>query len=191
LLKAIQNNESSRFIICNTGKIYDSLIAELKSFGFLPVMVWPGMIIQTSAYNLETDINPLIEIAEVRDSETLKHWIDIVNKTLFQSRGISESLLSETLNSSEVYLLIAYYNKQPAGTLLAHVWNSTLGIYMVSTLPEYRQKGCMKSLMSRSHSLAIEKKCEHIVLEANNASYRGYKRLGFEHVSDYTIFWKT
>ncbi|HXP87721.1 MAG TPA: GNAT family N-acetyltransferase [Bryobacteraceae bacterium] len=66
---------------------------------------------------------------------------------------------------------------------------SVLGVYSLSTLPEFRRRGygqaLLREALSREHQ---HTGLEHIVLQSTDAGYSLYRRLGFREVTRFSVW---
>ena len=189
LVKEILNQTKPPFIIIRDDA--SDFIEAIKQAGYLHVMRWPGMFLDIQENYINPVINEIFEIKQVNQLSGLEKWIETANRSLFPTKGLDAGIFSKLLESESVYFLLAYVKDKPAGTILAHVdGHGCMGIYVVSTLEEYRGRGLMKAMVNHTVNLANFEGVKYLVLEANLMSYNSYSKLGFEAVCNYDIFWK-
>jgi GNAT superfamily N-acetyltransferase len=160
-----------------------------RQFSFMPIMRWPGMVHILSESDIYKDAEKSITIKMVNSSKEMSDWINISNRTLFTHQGITVDVFLPVLDSG-IKLYLAYYKDIPAATLLIYNKKETTGIYVASTLPEYRGKGIMSKLISYVNSIAYDCKLKYSILEANANSHKLYTSLGYKTVCNFDIFLK-
>lgn len=102
-------------------------------------------------------------------------WIDEVNSIVRSSVSKIEYLVDSENNAS----CVALYEK-----------NSILGLYCLGTMPEYRNKGLAKSLISYALNRVKQKNLDFLMLETyeRDALMKFYSNLGFEHVYEKKVY---
>ena len=83
---------------------------------------------------------------------------------------------------SNQHFYIGYLNGKPAGVCLTIHIKNLLGIYAVTTLPEFRRKGVSVSIMKKAVADAMSTGIDGVTLQVFSGTYaeRFYKELGFE-----------
>jgi predicted acetyltransferase len=65
----------------------------------------------------------------------------------------------------------------------------SIGVYSVSTLPQYRRKGYAESLMRQVVAqYTRETGIERSVLQATRAGFDMYRKMGYRAVSHFTVY---
>ena len=77
-------------------------------------------------------------------------------------------------------LFIAYLNETPVATSLLFKHENTAGIYYVSTLPAYRNKGCGLKITQAAMQSAQESGFKAVILQATPSGAKVYTRIGFK-----------
>jgi len=85
-------------------------------------------------------------------------------------------------------LFIAYLNEKAAATSLLFTNKSTAGIYYVSTLPAYRNKGCGLTITRAAMRAAREFGFKEVILQATPMGARVYLRAGFKEYCQAEIY---
>src|SRR6185312_3126052 len=82
---------------------------------------------------------------------------------------------------------IGYEGEQPVSCAMAFIGGREVGIYAVATLPDRRGKGYGDALTRAALAAA-----SHLpaVLEASELGQPIYQRMGFQVVSEYTLWYK-
>ena len=76
-------------------------------------------------------------------------------------------------------LFLACMDGKPAATSLLFIDQNTAGIYYVSTLPAFRNKGCGLRITQAAMQSAREAGCKNVILQATPMGERLYRRLNF------------
>jgi GNAT superfamily N-acetyltransferase len=162
---------------------------QLTVFNFRQVMQWPGMAIGLD--NLQ-DV-PLIQGLDIRvidDAESLKEWIKITEICLFNGKHQNQDMFANMMRNKKTRFVLGYCKGIPVATLLSYINNGIAGYFMVSTMPEFRNKGISKSIVHKGLSIAREEGCRLGTLQANEMSKNLYLSFGFKEYCTFDIYWK-
>ena len=169
----------------------DDFDIKARKHGILPVMRWPGMILDLgNVKKTERNNLPDFEIKKVDDLNLLTEWISISNINFFTKKGLDTASFQPLINTKNIRLFLGIYQKTPVSTILINYNMNTSGIYIASTLPEFTGRGFMSSLINFSIAEAISKGFEYSLLEATRHSYHLYTNLGFQDICNFDIYWK-
>jgi Acetyltransferase (GNAT) family. len=161
----------------------------LTGFNFRQVMQWPGMAI--SLVNLgDVPLLQGLEIRVVDDVENLKDWIRITEICLFNGKYQNQTMFANMMRNKKTRFVLGYYNGIPVATLLSYINNGIAGYFMVSTMPECRNKGISKSILHMGLSIAREEGCWLGTLQANQMSKNLYLSLGFKEYCTFDSYLK-
>lgn len=135
-------------------------------------------------FNINNENNE-IEIKLVNNDELLKQWANILIKGWWTWNKGNELKLYELYkeiykDTDKIRLYIAFYKGNPAGTSLCFLSNDSVGLYLISTHPDYRGKGIGKLLTKTPISEAYKVGYEHAVLHGTEMGEIIYKQLGFK-----------
>ena len=84
---------------------------------------------------------------------------------------------------------VGYYKGTAVTTLAVVVAAESIGIYSVSTLPQYRRKGYAESLMRLVIADYTRRTgLERTVLQATRAGFDMYKKMGYRAVSHFSVY---
>jgi hypothetical protein len=162
---------------------------KLIDHNFRLVMQWPGM-----AINLEKLSElPLIQGLDIRiidDVNTLKEWIKITEICLFNGKFQKYEMMTSMMKNQNTKFILGLYNGIPVATLLSYLNNGIAGFFMGATLPEFRNKGIIRSLLLYGLSFAKNNGCRLGTLQANNMSKNIYLNIGFKEYCTFDIYWK-
>jgi ribosomal protein S18 acetylase RimI-like enzyme len=84
---------------------------------------------------------------------------------------------------------VGYYQGHAVSTLAVVVAADSIGIYSVSTLPQYRRKGYAESLMRQVIAEYTRRTGIHrTVLQATRAGFDMYRKMGYRAVSHFSVY---
>ncbi|MBS1494517.1 MAG: GNAT family N-acetyltransferase [Bacteroidetes bacterium] len=86
-------------------------------------------------------------------------------------------------NPNHLYLT-AYYNDKPTGAALSIIYENIIGINMLATIPEFREKGISTKIIKFVSDYAKENKIPTVTLQVDTDSYAHsfYLHHGFENI---------
>ncbi len=181
-----ENKEIPSFWI--TKNTHDNLKFQelLSDSNFLKVMTWTGMAIDLLTNSF---IKPKLNVIQVKTKRQLKEWFNIVNLSFFNKKSSEEEIFINIFNSKKVVLYIGYHNSVAVATSLMFSNNESAGLYMIATLPEYRNKGFGREITKIA--LLDAKKLGHriAVLQATKDAFEMYKKIGFKEYCNFDIYW--
>jgi ribosomal protein S18 acetylase RimI-like enzyme len=153
-------------------------------------MQWTGMMCDLSKFQNPDNIEPF-KIIQVNGLAQLQDWLSIINQTLFNSaNSLDFDLFKLFLNDNNIKLYTGYYNNIPVATSLMFLHTGVAGLYMISTLPEYRKKGLGTLITTYPMLDAKAMGLKTSVLYATSMGKNMYKTIGFEEHEKMNIFWK-
>ena len=85
-------------------------------------------------------------------------------------------------------LFLAYFDGKPVATSLLFMHNNTAGIYYVSTLPAYRNKGLGLLITIAAMQYAKKSGFKNVILQATLLGAKVYKRAGFKEYCQADIY---
>jgi hypothetical protein len=134
-----------------------------------------------------------IKISPVRNKKDLLIWEDIsfhgfeMSERVRMQYGAFVSSFDPGSQSPQ-RLFLAYFDDKPVATSLLFVHNNTAGIYYVSTLPVYRNKGLGLLITLAAMQAAKESGFKNIILQASKYGVSVYKRAGFREYCHADIY---
>jgi len=168
-------------------------IAMLQTAGMRLIEQIPCMAADLKIKFLEQKIPDDITISEVTDKESLSVWADISFRGFQMPERARESynafvLSFERAGQSAQKLFLAYLQGEPVATSLLFVQNNTAGIYYVSTLPAWRNKGLGFYVTLAAMQAAKKAGFENVILQATPAGAKVYRRIGFNEYCKAQIY---
>ncbi len=85
---------------------------------------------------------------------------------------------------------LGVWDGEPVATSVAFPWNGVVGIFFVSTRPEFRGRGIGTALTWRAAAVGPEAGCSDVFLQATEMGDPVYRAMGFREVTSY-VEWET
>jgi len=126
-----------------------------------------------------------VTISPVKDKNDLLIWEDISFHGFEMPRRAREQygafVSSFDLGAqSPQKLFLAYFDGKPVATSLLFTHNNSTGIYYVSTLPTFRNKGFGLKITQAAMQAAKESGIKNVILQATPLGAKVYIRTGFK-----------
>ncbi len=165
----------------------------LQDAGLRLIEKIPCMATDLNDSSPEKQIPDNIIISTVKDKKDLLIWEDISFhgfEMLERVRAQYGAFVSsfDLGNQSPQKLFLAYFDGKPAATSLLFVHNNTAGIYYVSTLPAYRNKGLGLNVTLAAMQTAKKSGFKNIILQASKFGVNVYRRAGFKEYCKADIY---
>lgn len=134
-----------------------------------------------------------IKISEIKDKNDLSTW-ETISFNGFEMPDRAKDQFGSFVSSfklgaaSAQKLFLAYVSGMPAATSLLYTDKNTAGIYYVSTLPEFRNKGCGLKITQAAMRSAKEMGFKEVTLQATSMGARVYIRAGFHEYCQAEIY---
>jgi len=126
-----------------------------------------------------------ISVIEVTDKNDLYFWEDISFHGFEMPQRAREQygtfVSSFTLGAqSPQRLFVACFDGKPVAISLLFTHEKSAGIYYVSTLPDFRNKGCGLRITQAAMQAAMKAGYKDIILQATSSGEKVYARAGFK-----------
>ncbi len=135
----------------------------------------------------------IIKVSLVRNKDDLLIWKD-VSFDGFEMPSRARDQYGKFISSFRIghespqKLFLAYFDGKPVATSLLFTNTNTAGIYYVSTLPAYRNKGCGLRITQAAMQAARTSGFNEVVLQATPLGARVYNRAGFKEYCEAEIY---
>jgi GNAT superfamily N-acetyltransferase len=153
-----------------------------------------GLCLIEKAPCMAADLNDSISDKQFPDNTTISHvkdkndlliWEEISFHGFEMPRRVREQygtfIASFDLSAqSPQKLFLAYFDKKPVATSLLFTHKNSAGIYYVSTLPAYRNKGFGLMITQAAMQAAKDAGFKYIILQATQLGAKVYMRMGFK-----------
>jgi ribosomal protein S18 acetylase RimI-like enzyme len=148
----------------------------------------PGMI--ADRLNSIERALPRVECRPVIDAATRADFAHITSLNFDIPFATCRTVYgSEDAWSHDYHGFVGYYRGTAVTTLAVVVAAESIGIYSVSTLPQYRRKGYAESLMRQVIAEYTRRTgLERTVLQATRAGFDMYKKMGYRAVSHFSVY---
>jgi len=156
----------------------------LENAGMKLIAHIPCMAANLDIKALDEKMPVQITMTEVKDDINLLLWADISFRGFHMSERVREQYNAFVLSfgrgaPSAQKLFIACMDGKPAATSLLFMNSGTAGIYYVSTLPEYRNKGLGFYVTLAAMRAAKDAGYGEVILQATPDGEKVYRRIGF------------
>jgi ribosomal protein S18 acetylase RimI-like enzyme len=178
-------NKTSKFIFNNQNicKIENFL----KENNFLPVAKWIGMYLKLENH-LNINYNENYFVEKVKTEIELKKWFDIVNTEILKNNNLKFDIFKKHLSDENFHFLIGKISGIPVSTALIFTNHNFTGLYFISTLESYRNKGFGGQITKTAINKALENGFKNILLHSTKKGEKIYKKLGFYEYSKIYLF---
>jgi hypothetical protein len=158
----------------------------LETHGFTSRGDGAGMAVDLQAMNQNEPVPNGLEIIEVKDDNTLKIWCHVVALG-FGAPPHAEPMFvklyqTEIESQQPMKFFLGVLDGQPISTAMYFLGEGVVGIYMVATLPEARQKGAAFAVTQKALKDGRALGYRVGILQASKMGEPVYKRMGFEEV---------
>lgn len=152
----------------------------MRLAGYPPLMVrLPGQPIPP------TDLR----IVEATDEATIRDFDEamITGYPIYELQFPADRITNGGVLGGAMRFFVGYLGERPVSCAAAYIGAREIGIYMVATLPEARGKGYGGAITAAACAAA-----PHLpaVLQASDYGRPVYRRLGFQSVSEYALWYK-
>ncbi|MFK8101814.1 MAG: GNAT family N-acetyltransferase [Saprospiraceae bacterium] len=159
------------------------------NYGFRQLAEWRGMCLRLADL-ASTAPKSTATLEEVTTRDDLKRWVALANETLFKSRPIEENMFQTVYQHSKATrFYLAKVADQAASILLSFVKDNTVGIYAVSTLETFRNRGISSALTHYALTAAKNEDCDLATLQATKMGEGVYRKLGFKIYGNFDVYW--
>ncbi|MBW4683537.1 MAG: GNAT family N-acetyltransferase [Komarekiella atlantica HA4396-MV6] len=156
----------------------------LEAHGLINSGESPVMAIDLSALSDEQILPTDLAIAQISDSETLKHWVRIATAGFeipnTEFNAFFDLELSLGINSQEYIRFIGWWKGLPVVTSALYLDPQVAGVYVVATTPEARGRGFASALVLAALKKARALGYRVATLQASKMGVNVYRRIGFQ-----------
>ena len=157
----------------------------LQNAGLRLIEKVPCMAADLNDSASEEQLPDYITISPVKDKNDLLIWEDISFHGFEMPQRAREQYGSfvssfDLGTQSPQKLFLAYFDGKPVATSLLFTHNNSTGIYYVSTLPAFRNKGFGLKITQAAMQAAKESGFKNVILQATPLGAKVYIRAGFK-----------
>lgn len=165
----------------------DSYLSLLLDRGYQKTESVPVMALFniSEKYNERTDL----VVREVKNLRELGHFQETVVKGFSLPWGTGPFVITEQVfDLPNCDMFVGYFADKPVCTSMLIKTGLVAGIYWVSTLAEYRNRGFGQAITERSVAAGRYKGCEFACLQASKMGKPVYAKIGFDNPYDYLVY---
>lgn len=186
--QAIEKQSASPYIIFQVDENTSSIDSLLKRNGFRAIEEWTSMSI--SLDNLPKENSGKLQIVKVENEAQLQQWLKVVEQTMFNNTPIETGIFEQLMTDDNINLWLGYLDNQTVCTALSFVHSCSVGLYMISTLNDFRVKGFGQEITLKALLDASSKGVSQGVLQATKLGINMYRKIGFQENGKFQIYWK-
>ena len=186
--QAVEKQDVSPYIIFQIDENISSKESLLKKNGFRAIEEWTSMSIALDKLTKET--SGKLQIVKVEDEVRLQNWLKVVEQTMFNNSSIETGIFEQLMLDDNINLWLGYFDNQPVCTTLSYVHSNIVGLYMISTLNDFRSKGFGREITLKALYDASSKGVMQGVLQATRSGINMYRKIGFQEHGKFQIYWK-
>ena len=134
-----------------------------------------------------------IAISLVKDNRELNKW-ETISFAGFEMPQNTRRQYNEFVKSFDVSknspqkLFLAYWQGEPVGTALLFLHGDTAGIYFVTTLTAYRDRGIALALVRRAMNYLQTATYKYCILQSSKEGFNVYLRGGFKECCQADVY---
>jgi GNAT superfamily N-acetyltransferase len=157
--------------------------------GLREINGWTGMALQKSGFHSRGSHPAGINVEQAAEREQRCDWMEIVNSALFNSKSLSPEMTNVLDRIDGMELYTGFVSGVPVCTALSFRQDEVAGLYMISTLSEYRGKGYGTQVTLSAIENCFASGANTIVLHASGMGENIYRSLGFKDYCKFGILW--
>lgn len=160
-----------------------------KPGNLVELLVQRGFEVDTSGLCMAMDLeefksNRLISksilVEEVKDSESLREWVKIINTALFECEIMSFEQFFDIYKLDNTRFYLGLYEDIPVSACFTISDELVGDLDMVATLKKYRNKGLASLTINKALVDLAESGVKTVSLRAETSGIELYKRIGFK-----------
>jgi hypothetical protein len=190
LITKMRNNVAPNFWIVCIDEFSDFLETFFDSNGLRLAQVWPGMLLELKYFLTDNDNTTTnFRVRKINNKEDLQKWARIIDLELYSSKGFSYKPFLPFLNKDNFSFYLGEYNGVPVASSMGFFNGNSVGLYMISTLSQYRGKGFGKEITKAPLIEGKKRGYKFGVLQASKMGLSIYQKIGFSELNKFLIFW--
>jgi GNAT superfamily N-acetyltransferase len=152
-----------------------------------PLTQAPGMLAESLAP--PSRYLPPMEYRMVQDSETRMDFAHLTTLSFDIPFTTSKAIYERPQAWDGDYAgYVGYVNRRAVCTVALVISEEAVGVYSVSTLPEYRRRGLAEALLRRVLKDAQEVSgLQRTILQSTRAGHEMYRRMGYREITNYSV----
>lgn len=175
------------FRLIITPLLDDGFASVLAERGYQKMSPLPAMLLLELPQGVEE--KPGFTVRHIKDRTGLAHFQEAAVEGFSLPEGSGPFILTEQiLNLPDCDMFVGYYHGQPACTSMLVRTGPVAGIYWVSTLAEYRNRGFGEAVTRYAIYYGRLRGCEFASLQASNMGRPIYEKIGFDNSYQYLVY---
>jgi GNAT superfamily N-acetyltransferase len=166
-----------------------NLAGRLLARGFAHAGDMPAMALELEAMT-PVPVPDSIQVVRVTDQAMLKEWIRITADGSDFPPPVAQMMIERDQSTlfPELRRYLGLLGGQPVAASSIGLTDGLVGVYAVATLPEYRRRGLGTAVSQVPLQEALQLGFKVAVLQATQAGYPVYQRLGFKDIAPIGLY---
>ncbi len=160
-----------------------------EKHGLRVIYDWKGMAIEIDDYQDFDHDNTGLNIHNVSSDSLLKDWINVVNNALFNSKSLDAGLMKKIYKQEQINLYLGMVSGSPVATSLSFQKDDVAGLYMISTMPDYRGYGYGTVITRYTIEKCFKQGARYIILHSSRMAEKIYRKIGFMEYCKFGVLW--
>lgn len=165
------------------------VIDRLEGAGFREIFRWKGMALNLEEFEAQKNEVTGLEVRLINNGKDMDHFVDMLNDILLDANQLSKKDMHNFIGDKKFLFFLGYLHNQMVSTAMINLRDDVAGVYMVTTLPAFRNKGIGTAMTNEALACAIERNATRAVLHASKMGEPIYRKMGFKEYNLYRIFW--
>jgi len=183
MVQAIREGHAPGFVILDAEQA-TAFEEPLMDAGFIPLMEWSCMRMDNTLPIALKDFDESISFEEVQSEVQMAEWIQLAGVGF----GALDYGMFEVLSEQNVTFYLGRKGGKAVVTCMVDYFKGSAGIYYLVTHPDYRQMGVGSAAIAHCRQQILNRGREAIRVQATQASYSTWKRMGMEDCGSLYLF---
>lgn len=144
---------------------------------------WSAMSMDLSQFERTSSSDFKIDLAK-----DLSDWVELVEQCLMGDATLDLNIFQKLQQNEDTFLLECRVNNRLVSTSLLFLSEDSAGIYLVSSHPDFRNKGLGTSMMLHALDLAKQKGAKFVHIQATQIAKGLYASIGFKELGQIDVF---
>ncbi len=149
---------------------------------------WAGMAVNLADVPFDISKPNGLTIYVVQDEASLHQWIEVVNVGLFGGRELDKRLILNLIEEKDIAFFLGILNGKPVATSMLFLSSGVAGLYLISTLAQFRGQGIGKAMTLVPLQLAQREGYKLGILQATSMGELVYQKLGFQELFEFGLY---
>jgi GNAT superfamily N-acetyltransferase len=187
--KKVRSGDAPSQWFLGPGSRTESLIKALTKGGFTRIGQWPGMAVEIANINTDFQRPSNLKTEEVSSEDLLDQWEKVICTAMFGGGFMGVELFKCFLDDENIHFYLAFLCEKPVATSMLFTSAGIAGLYLISTLPEHRNRGIGKTITLAPLHTAEKMGFKIGGLFATQLGEMIYGRLGFKKICNFDIYY--